>query len=110
MLSFYKRNEAACVATAERLNANRSISGTGMDAWLAAWKLDLLLLKQEVEYGGSEHGGFEAAGAGKKEIFEKWLKLPKLMKDMFYRVARKVDSEEDYLRELRIAGFSHNRK
>ena len=110
MLSFYKRNEAACVATAQRLNVNRSISVTGMDAWLAAWNPDLLLIKQEVEYGGSEHGGFEAAGASRKEIFEKRLKLLKLMKDMFCRMARKVDNEEDYLRELKIMGFTHNRK
>ena len=100
----------ACIATAERLNTNRAISGQGLDSWLAAWKPDLLLIKGEIEYGCSEHDGYDEARAGKKEIFEKWLKLPKLLKDMFCRASRKVDNNEKYIRELKIAGFAHNRK
>ena len=100
----------ACTATAERLNTNRVISGQGLESWLAAWKPDLLLIKDEIEYGCSEHAGYDEAGAGKKEIFEKWLKVPKLLKDMFCRASRKVDNDETYIRKLRIAGFTHNRR
>ncbi|KAI7859895.1 hypothetical protein BDC45DRAFT_530353 [Circinella umbellata] len=102
------RNDMACTATAERLNTNRVISGQGLESWLAAWKPDLLLIKDEIEYGCSEHAGYDEAGAGKKKIFEKWLKVPKLLKDMFCRASRKVDNDETYIRKLRIAGFTHN--
>ncbi|KAI9496365.1 hypothetical protein BDB00DRAFT_810188 [Zychaea mexicana] len=100
------RNDFACTATAERLNANRSISGKGMDAWVAAWKPNLLLIKQEIEYGCAEHCGFN--NAIKKELFGKWLKLPKIMKDMFSRCCRKLDDDEDGIRRLKIVGFAHN--
>ncbi|KAI7854600.1 hypothetical protein BDC45DRAFT_507653 [Circinella umbellata] len=102
------RNDKACVATAERLNAGRTISGNGANGWVTGWKPDLLLTKQEIEYGVAEHGGYDEACAGRKELFEKWLKLPKLIKDMFCRAARKVNYEKEYMRELKIAGFCHN--
>ncbi|KAG2220806.1 hypothetical protein INT45_012475 [Circinella minor] len=89
----------------EQLNTSRSISGNGLNDWITVWKPDLLLIEQEIEYGVAEHGGYDEACAGKKELFEKWLKLPKLIKDMFCRAAHKVNHEKEYLWELKVAGF-----
>ena len=93
-----------------RLNRKRRISETGLEPKLAAWKPDLLLTKDEVEYGCSETGGKEESGGGTKETVEKWLKLPKLLKDMFDLAAQKLDCDETLVRRLKVVGFMHTRK
>ncbi|KAI8141482.1 hypothetical protein BJV82DRAFT_177720 [Fennellomyces sp. T-0311] len=101
------RCDKASVAMSARLNKKRRISEAGLAPKLAAWKPDLLLTKDEVEYGCSENGGKEESGGGTKETVEKWLKVPKLLKDMLDLAAQKLEYDETLVRQLKVIGFIH---
>ena len=77
---------------------------------VAACKPDLILKKERLEYGASENGGPDEVGIGSKELTEKYIKLPKTLKDMALRLAADLDNEEKKIRKLQIIGIINTRK
>ncbi|KAG2227172.1 hypothetical protein INT45_003902 [Circinella minor] len=55
---------------------------------------DATKIEEQLEYGASENGGADEAGIGSKELIEKYIKLPKTLKDMALRLAADLDNEE----------------
>ncbi|KAL0086166.1 hypothetical protein F4703DRAFT_1578780 [Phycomyces blakesleeanus] len=95
-----------CIATSVRMNEKRRV--TGRDPLVPksfSTKPDLVLYKEDVEYGCSEVGKNDDGGVGEKEIVETALKCPKTMKDMLLRAASKVGNATNKTRQLQIVGF-----
>ncbi|KAG2213799.1 hypothetical protein INT45_009418 [Circinella minor] len=82
----------SCLANLVRLNNERRVDGkTPISDQVKSSRPDLLLTKDNVEFGVGECGKIDLGGIGKKEILETQLHLPKLMKDVF--------TIEQYLRQ-----------
>ena len=74
------------------------------------YKPGMILKKERLEYGASENGGANEAGVGSKEVTEKFIKLPKTLKDMALRLAADLDNEEKKIRKLQVVGIINTRK
>ena len=73
-----------------RVNAERSIRGEKpVDEQQRSVRPDFLLIKDGVEIAVGECGKEDLGGIGKKEIVERNLHVPKIMKDLFIRALRK---------------------
>ncbi|GBC17023.2 C2H2-type zinc finger transcription factor [Rhizophagus irregularis DAOM 181602=DAOM 197198] len=81
---FFVGGEKAGLATKDRKNRGRTLSNIASDA-------------------GSKWEGEQ----GTKTIKECGLSLPKVLKDIFISLARKVDFDEDKMRKINIPGFIH---
>ncbi|KAI9024354.1 hypothetical protein CLU79DRAFT_102917 [Phycomyces nitens] len=95
-----------CIATSVRVNGNRRV--TGIESLVPksfSTKPDLILYREDIEYGCSEVGKNDDGGVGEKEIVESALKCPKTMKDMLLRAASKIGNATNKTRQLQIVGF-----
>ena len=110
-VSIFYRSDQQAYASSARHNEHRStsIDGSVMRKIVGA-KPDLIISKNMLEYGASEHGYEDEAGVGMKELTERYLKLPKTLKDMMLKIGQYIDNDRKALRSLRIIGFSHTRK
>ena len=100
-----------CMATSVRLNSDRSITGTSeVKAKQRSVRLDLVLLKNNLEFGCSELGTNVTSILKKKEIVEVQLHSPKLMKGMFCAVAAKAENSLDVIRALKIVCLNETGK
>ncbi|KAG2219368.1 hypothetical protein INT45_006076 [Circinella minor] len=98
--------DRACMATALRVNEGRKVTGTDeIDNKKKSIRPDLLLVKDDVEYGCSEVGKSDNVIPTKKEIIETDLHCPKTMKDILNRVASLVDYDEEIIKKLRFVCF-----
>ncbi|KAI9495886.1 hypothetical protein BDB00DRAFT_197414 [Zychaea mexicana] len=76
------RSDQQSAAGSARCNEGRVGADGSIKGKAQACKPDMILKKDQLEYGASEHGYADEAGVGAKEIEEKFLKLPKTLKDM----------------------------
>lgn len=63
-----------------------------------------------VEFAIAEQGYSDEAGCGAKELGERYLKLPKNLKDVLLNIGRHLDNDVKSIRSIRTVGFSHTRK
>ncbi|KAI7847299.1 hypothetical protein BDC45DRAFT_358386 [Circinella umbellata] len=69
-------------------------------------KPDLIISKNMLEYGAAEHGYEDEAGVGTKELTERYLKLPKTLKDMMLKIGQYLDNDRKALHtHLRMVGL-----
>ncbi|KAL1931344.1 hypothetical protein VTP01DRAFT_9486 [Rhizomucor pusillus] len=70
-LGIETRRDQCCIATSARLNEQRAVTGISpISSKIATVRPDLILVRNDVEYGLSECGKVDDAGIGKKEIIE----------------------------------------
>ena len=94
-----------------RLNNERRVDGkTLISDQVKSSQPDLLLTKDNVEFGVGECGKIDLGSIGKKEILETQLHLPKLMKDVFTRAVSKAGNDVEFARKFQVVGFSHTCK
>ena len=80
-------------------------SDGGIRRKVQAYKPDLILKKEHLEYGASENGYGDEVGVGSKEICEKYLKLPKTLKDMALLLTTDMSNEEKKIRNIQVIGI-----
>ncbi|KAG2227216.1 hypothetical protein INT45_008460 [Circinella minor] len=98
--------DRTCIATALRTNEGRKVTGTNEIAnKKKSSRPDLLLLKNDIEFGCSELGKSEDVVSTRKEIIENELHCPKTLKNILNRVAGLVDYNEEIIRKLRFVCF-----
>ncbi|KAI8141306.1 hypothetical protein BJV82DRAFT_182790 [Fennellomyces sp. T-0311] len=102
-----KRGDQQSTATSARTNEERVGDDGSILPKIRVEKPDLILIKDGYEYGCSEAGSEDNAGVGVKEAFERYIKLPKIMKDMLLRLQSKLDNDKELMPKLKIVGFSH---
>ncbi|KAI7848558.1 hypothetical protein BDC45DRAFT_306097 [Circinella umbellata] len=96
-----------CLATAQRMNGNRCVTGDSeINKKLRSTQPDLVLLKNGVEYGTSEVGKSIDIVAGKKEIVESQLHSPKTMHDMLCAAHKRMNNDFNSVRDLKIVCFN----
>ena len=71
---------------------------------------DFLVINDGLDFAVGECGKDDVAGVGKKEIVERQLHVPKVMKDIFCRALAKGNHEESLARTLRITALNENSK
>ncbi|KAI7848319.1 hypothetical protein BDC45DRAFT_596475 [Circinella umbellata] len=97
-----------CMVSSARVNANRNITGTNnVDNKRSASRPDLLLIKDDIEYGCSEVGKSDDAVASKKEVVETYLHSLKTMKDLFNRITQEINHDLKITRKLKVVCFHH---
>ena len=107
----YGFRDRACMATTLRVNEERKVTGTDeIDNKKKSIRPDLLLVKDDVEYGCSEVGRSDNVIPTKKEIIETALHCPKTMKDILNRVASLVDYDEKIIQKLQFVCFHQTSK
>ncbi|KAG2216828.1 hypothetical protein INT45_003157 [Circinella minor] len=99
------RSDQQSLAGSARYNENRVGDDGRIKPKVQGYKPDLILKKEQLEYGASENGGADEAGIGAKEVTEKYIKLPKTLKDMALRLAADLNNEEKKIRKLQIVGI-----
>jgi hypothetical protein len=62
---------------------------------------------RSIDWAASEAGSKWEGEKGTKIIKECGLALPKVLKDIFISLARKVNYDEDKIRKINIPGFIH---
>ncbi|KAG2224152.1 hypothetical protein INT45_000167 [Circinella minor] len=101
------RRDVLCVANLARVNESRIIDGIeAIKDQNKSVRPDLVLVKNNVEFGTGECGKDDVAGVGKKELVETQLHGPKIMKDMFVRAARIAGDNEDFIRGFKVVSFN----
>ncbi|KAI7856070.1 hypothetical protein BDC45DRAFT_533956 [Circinella umbellata] len=101
------KRDVSCVATLARVNNERCVDGLmPISEQAKSVRPDLVLYKEDVEYGLGEAGKHDLSGIGKKEIVETQLHSPKLLKDMFLRAAAKVGNDEGFVRKFKTVCFN----
>ncbi|KAI7847028.1 hypothetical protein BDC45DRAFT_36832 [Circinella umbellata] len=89
------RSDQQTLAGSARCNENRLYDDGHIKPKVSACKPDLILKKEQMEYGASENRGADEAGIGSKELIEKFIKLPKTLKDMALRLLADLDNEKE---------------
>ena len=103
--------DRTCMTTALRVNEGRKVTGSDeIENKKKSSRPDLLLVKNDVEYGCSEVGRSDGVVPTKKEIIETDLHCPKTMKDILNRVASLVDHDEKIIKRLRFVCFHQTSK
>ncbi|KAG2223235.1 hypothetical protein INT45_006116 [Circinella minor] len=101
------KRDVSCVATLARVNNERCIDGLmPISEQAKSVRPDLVLCKEDVEYGLGEVGKYDLSGIGKKEVVETQLHSPKVLKDMFLRAAAKVGDDEAFVRKFKTVCFN----
>ncbi|KAG2219818.1 hypothetical protein INT45_001150 [Circinella minor] len=103
----WRSDEQTCSGSA-RVNEDRLGSDGSIKAKISAVKPDLILTKDNLEYGSAEHGFDDESGVGEKELHETYTKLPKTMKNMMMKLMAEVDYDEKAIRSLRVVGLVHS--
>ncbi|KAI7860141.1 hypothetical protein BDC45DRAFT_564145 [Circinella umbellata] len=102
-----QRSDQLSSASSARMNKDRRALDGSLQRKILGTKPDMIITKNMVEYGLAEHGYDDEAGVGSKELVERFIKLPKTMKDMLVRLASEISNEEYKIRQLKVVGFSH---
>ncbi|KAI7848094.1 hypothetical protein BDC45DRAFT_575174 [Circinella umbellata] len=101
--------DRTCQATLVRVNKNRSITGEkSIDQQQRSVRPDFLLIKGGVEFAVGECGKEDLGGVGKKEIVERGLHVPKIMKDLFVRALSKGRNKISFAEKLKIVAINEN--
>ncbi|KAI7858512.1 hypothetical protein BDC45DRAFT_310213 [Circinella umbellata] len=103
----WRSDQQTCSGSA-RVDEDRSGSDGSIKANMSAVKPDLILTKDNLEYGSAEHGFDDESGVEEKELHETYIKLPKTMKDMMMKLMAEVDYDEKAIRSLRVVGLVHS--
>ena len=111
MLLLILRNDQQSSASSARHNEDRFLSSDGsIKQKVLGVKPGMTIAKDMLEFGSAEHVYFDESGAGSKELIERFIKLPKTMKDMLLQLGSELHNDESCLRALRVVGFCHTRK
>lgn len=103
------RNQA-CLPTLIRTNAERSSFGVGpIDDQQRSVRPDTLVIKDGIYFALSECGE-DLGGIGKKEIVERKLHTPKILKDLFKHALREGGQQEALARVLKVVAWTQNGK
>ncbi|CAB4401723.1 unnamed protein product [Rhizophagus irregularis] len=109
--NLYLKGEKAGLATKDRKNRGRTLSNIGpMQRKSIGKKGDGYVRSfgsRSIDWAASEAGSKWEGEQGTKTIKECSLSLPKVLKDIFISLARKVDFDEDKMRKINIPGFIH---
>ncbi|KAG2218422.1 hypothetical protein INT45_013166 [Circinella minor] len=101
------RRDVSCAATLTHVNGERCIDGVNpIAAQVKIVRPDLVLTKENLEYGLGEvgkHGLFEI---GKKEVVETKLHSPEVLKDMFLRAVAKTANDEKVVGQFKTVCFN----
>ncbi|KAG2218179.1 hypothetical protein INT45_003605 [Circinella minor] len=101
--------DRTCQATLVRVNKNRCITGEkSIDQQQRSVRPDFLLIKGGVEFAVGECGKEDLGGVGKKEIVERGLHVPKIMKDLFVRALSKGRTKISFAEKLKIVVINEN--
>lgn len=71
---------------------------------------DTLVIKDGIHYALSECGKEDLGGIGKKEITERKLHVPKILKDLFTHALQEGRQQETLARVLRVVAWTQNGK
>ncbi|CAI2181738.1 11046_t:CDS:10 [Funneliformis geosporum] len=108
---FFVGGEKAGLATKDRKNRGRTLSNIGpMQRRAIGKKGDGYVRSfgsRSIDWAASEAGSKWEGEKGTKIIKECGLSLPKVLKDIFINLARKVNYDEDKIRKINIPGFIH---
>ncbi|KAG2225889.1 hypothetical protein INT45_006585 [Circinella minor] len=100
--------DRTCMATLVRVNTQRTISGAGpIESQHRSVQPNILLMKDGIEIAVGEMAKLDVGGVTKKELVEKSLQLPKLMKDLYNVALVKGKNKESLARVLRIVVMNH---
>lgn len=92
-----------------RTNAERSTFGVGpIDDQQRSVRPDTLVIKDGIHYALSECGKEDLGGIGKKEIVERRLHAPKILKDLFTHALREGRQQKKLARLIKIVGWTQN--
>ncbi|KAG2225877.1 hypothetical protein INT45_006573 [Circinella minor] len=102
-----KKRDRTCLATLVRVNAQRTISGAGpIESQHRSVRPDILIMKDGIEVAVGETAKLDVGGVTKKELVEKSLHLPKVMKDLYNVALAKGKNKESLARVLRIVAMN----
>ena len=94
-----------------RENSQCKISGIKeIDGKHGSVRPDLMIVADNLELACGECGKEDCGGAGKKELMEKSLHMPKVMKDMFCRSLVKGKRAVSLARSLKVVAMNENSK
>ncbi|KAG0169829.1 hypothetical protein DFQ28_008743 [Apophysomyces sp. BC1034] len=94
------RGDQTCVSTSVRLNKDRSVSSVQAERKINFLKPDLILVKDEVEYGCAETGAANEGGVGGRRDYGTRFKAPQNDEDMLLRLYSKLNYERGKLGQL----------
>ena len=95
------------MATLVRVNAQRKISGAGpIESQHRSIRPDILIMKDGIEVAVGETAKLDVGGVTRKELVEKNLHLPKVMKDLYNVALAKGKNKESLARVLRIVAMN----
>ena len=93
------------------MNSERSITGEKpVDGQQRSVRPDFLLVKDGVEIAVGECGKEDLGGIGKKELMERNLHVPKIMKDLLVRALSKGRHQVSLAQKLKIVAINQNGK
>ena len=97
--------------TCMRINSERKITGLKpIEDQQPSMRPDFLLMKDGFDFEVGECGKENFGGVSKKEITERQLHVPKVMKDMLRRTLIKSNHDESRLRKLKVGALNQNSK
>ena len=104
-------SDRTCLATSKRMNHGRGVTGaSSIKAKVRSTRPDLVILKNNIEYGCSELGKIDDPASTPKKIVESELLCPKTLKDMVCAAAQQVGNDESVTRALKVICFNQTGK
>ncbi|KAI9276752.1 hypothetical protein BDA99DRAFT_554707 [Phascolomyces articulosus] len=101
--------DRACVSTLIRVNNNRAITGlNSIKDKQSSVRPDFLLINNNLDIAVGECGKEDVGGIGKKEIVEKHLHTPKIMKDILVRILAKGCGASSLARAIKVTAINEN--
>ena len=71
---------------------------------------DLIIMKDDLDFAVGECGKDDFGGVGKKELVERGLHVPKILKDAFVRALQKAGDQVSLARSLKTVALNNNSK
>ncbi|KAG2227171.1 hypothetical protein INT45_003901 [Circinella minor] len=101
------RSDQLSSSSSSRHNEERNAIDGSIKQKVLGAKPDLIISKNMIEFAAAEQGYSDEAGCGVKELSERYLKLPKNLKDMLLKIGCHLDNDRKSIRAVRTVGFSH---
>ena len=94
-----------------RINSERKITGLkSIEEQQPSVRPDFLVMKNGFDFAVGECGKDDLGGISKKEITERQLHVPKIMKDILRRTLITFNHDESLLRNLKVSALNQNSK
>ncbi|KAG2219076.1 hypothetical protein INT45_000359 [Circinella minor] len=101
--------DRTCRSTLVRINSERKITGLKpIEEQHSSIRPDFLVMKDGLDFAVGECGKDDLGGISKKEITERQLHVPKIMKDILRQTMIKFNHDESLLRTLKIGALNQN--